>query len=457
MTVVALAIAARAATDTDIWGHLRFGLDILSQGRLPAVDPYSFTSAQPWVNHEWLGQVLLALTYDAGGLPLLVVYRILVLGSFLWIVHVSLRSTAWPLRDVLLLATAVAVVPLSSTVRPQLHSLPLYALTLWALPREPRWLPLVFLAWANLHGSWMLGLGAVGVWTVLHPSVRRFTLFAACLLATLLNPYGFGLWWSLLDAIQHGWGHYTEWQPITEFSLGADAAVLWTSAVGLGIWAWRRRPAGRFETLWTVMVAVAAFQARRHVPLFAVTSVMLLAAPIAGSPPSLAGNRWSRQTLAVAAAALLASGLLAVQLLWSTATCLPPPSGRAIRPESSAVHFIRSAGLHGRALMWFDWGFYAIWHVGDVLRVSIDNRRETVTDQVIADHTRFYRGDDPEYAERIGADYVWLPPDFAPVSQLEERGWFRLYEGPRSVILGRTESPLVVGVESSVPPCFPGL
>ena len=35
-------------------------------------------------------------------------------------------------------------------------------------------------------------------------------------------------------------------------------------------------------------------------------------------------------------------------------------------------------GLSGNLWTSFDWGEYAIWHFGPVLRVSIDGRRETV-------------------------------------------------------------------------------
>ena len=45
LTFVALGVLAGPTyADADLWGHVRFGLDILSAGHLPSVDPYSFTS-----------------------------------------------------------------------------------------------------------------------------------------------------------------------------------------------------------------------------------------------------------------------------------------------------------------------------------------------------------------------------------------------------------------------------
>ena len=40
----AVFVLAQTRTDVDLWGHVRFGLDILNDGALHHQDPYSFTS-----------------------------------------------------------------------------------------------------------------------------------------------------------------------------------------------------------------------------------------------------------------------------------------------------------------------------------------------------------------------------------------------------------------------------
>jgi len=49
--------------DPDLWGHVRFGLDMLSTGRLTTTDPYSYTSDIPWLNHEWLSELIMGAAY----------------------------------------------------------------------------------------------------------------------------------------------------------------------------------------------------------------------------------------------------------------------------------------------------------------------------------------------------------------------------------------------------------
>jgi hypothetical protein len=106
--------------------------------------------------------------------------------------------------------------------------------------------------------------------------------------------------------------------------------------------------------------------------------------------------------------------------------------------------------------MWFNWGLYAIWQVGDRMQVSYDNRRETVySARTVADHDAFYLGNAPDYPERINADYAWLPADLPPVAQMTARGWHVLFRSPMSVILGKEDRPVVLDNTPAAVSCFP--
>ena len=60
----------------DLAYQVRAGDEILRSGLIPAVDTYTFTVAgTPWMDQQWLAQVLLALGFRAGGWELLVVLR----------------------------------------------------------------------------------------------------------------------------------------------------------------------------------------------------------------------------------------------------------------------------------------------------------------------------------------------------------------------------------------------
>src|SRR5207244_1580189 len=68
-------------TDPDLWGHLRFGLDMLRDGTIARSDPYSYvTAGQRWINHEWLTELLFALAWTAGASAGLVALKLAVAG-----------------------------------------------------------------------------------------------------------------------------------------------------------------------------------------------------------------------------------------------------------------------------------------------------------------------------------------------------------------------------------------
>ena len=92
--VTLIALGVRGVTDSDIWGHMLFGINLLETRALPVADPYSFTSSQPWINHEWFSDVLFGFAYSHGGLVLLTVLRSLSLASALFVVNRGLRSVS---------------------------------------------------------------------------------------------------------------------------------------------------------------------------------------------------------------------------------------------------------------------------------------------------------------------------------------------------------------------------
>ena len=60
LLLLALAASLTPIRNYDFWWHLKTGSLILSREAVPRVDPFSFTAVEaPWVDHEWLSQVLM--------------------------------------------------------------------------------------------------------------------------------------------------------------------------------------------------------------------------------------------------------------------------------------------------------------------------------------------------------------------------------------------------------------
>jgi hypothetical protein len=160
----------------DFWWHLRLGQEIVSTGRIPAVDQFSYTMAgAPYPSYStfWLVDSLLYELYAHGGPALVIfVHSLAITGAYALLLWTAYReSRSWRAAAVATLFAAALGFD-AWNVRPQAIAYPLGALFLWAIyayRRRPRpWLlalfPLGMLAWVNSHGSWVIGLAMLAVW-----------------------------------------------------------------------------------------------------------------------------------------------------------------------------------------------------------------------------------------------------------------------------------------------------
>jgi len=217
MLFLALAIGlARAGEDADLWGHVRFGQDLLASHSAVIADTHSFTADKPWINHEWLAEVAMASAFAALGslgLNLLRLACLAVIAVLLWR-RLSAFNPPARILDALMVVAMLGVQSRAAQVRPQLFSLLLFSVLLTILTdvdRRGDRRVMLFIAplmalWANLHGGWIVGLECLVTWAgcnlllaptpardrgrELAPSVQRIVLVATVIsaaLATALN------------------------------------------------------------------------------------------------------------------------------------------------------------------------------------------------------------------------------------------------------------------------------
>lgn len=200
--------------DGDSALHLRLGNDMLTHGGPVITNTLTITGyGQPFLAWEWLSEMLFAGAWRLFGLNGVVALTafIIALTSLLLLRAVQKRGTPLLLALPLTLA-ALALTSIHWLARPHIFSLLLtlwWSEQLWAYWQSGNarklWpLPLVMVLWANLHGGFITGLIMLGAATALvwvfpnaastrNVRARRWQLtraLAACLLATLLTPWG---------------------------------------------------------------------------------------------------------------------------------------------------------------------------------------------------------------------------------------------------------------------------
>ena len=175
IVAVSLYINSRTVADPDLWGHVRFGQDILASRSLPAADPYSYlTAGQPWINHEWASEAVFAAVFNAAGPCGLVALKTAILLGVVLLLYRHLRAWARePLAAGVVVLLVVFIMEVGNrTIRPQLLSYFFFLLLLLVIYAADRgrvralWLaPPIIAVWANFHGAFLAGLALLAAWS----------------------------------------------------------------------------------------------------------------------------------------------------------------------------------------------------------------------------------------------------------------------------------------------------
>ncbi len=247
---------------------VRAGNVMLDTHHVLRADTFSFTvPGTSWLNQQWGSEVLLAAVHRLGSWPLLIVLGGIATAVTFLLVLLTCRARGASTRQAAWLTLPAVPIALGGLqVRAQMFGLVLFASTQWILsmrdrrPRSVWFLPLIALAWANLHGSFFLAPLLVGL-ALLEDVRRRSSTWRRLALiglvtvaATCVGPFGPRVWGYALDVSTNPFitQFIVEWQaPSIHDAIGlfffasvvATAVLLavsprrlpWTSLLALGV------------------------------------------------------------------------------------------------------------------------------------------------------------------------------------------------------------------------------
>jgi hypothetical protein len=299
--------------DGDTGWHIRTGDYILDHHAVPHNDIFTFTRpAAQWYAWEWLSDVIFSALHRGWGLKAVALLAGILVCCTATVLFGQMLSSGGNIFFSLaaaLLANGASMVHFLA--RPHLFTFLLLAISLWMLARDRKrpsrliWLlaPITAL-WVNLHGGFIalivcLGLATAGYglqWLVSRSAgdlfyLRRYAaVTAVCGVATLINPYGWGLHLHIVEYLRSSFVMDTvqEFQSPSfrgEYMLQFELLLLGGIAIS-GILLAKKR---FVEALLILFWAQAALTSVRHVPIFVIISTPLLVAQLSES-----WNEWTR-------------------------------------------------------------------------------------------------------------------------------------------------------------------
>jgi hypothetical protein len=211
--------------DSDIFWHLANARILTTTHSFIHVEPYSFSVAgEPWINPEWLSELPFWYGYQAIGLRgIYLVTVVLLCANILLVYWRSYLKARHAGAAVGIAAVGFLMMIISAGPRTILIAYLVLCAELAILEAMERgktyllWLlPPLFCVWINLHGSWIIGMGVLGLyilcgWFSVSSGVfeqqawtsgerRRLVLvFVASALMLLINPYGWRVIWNPFD------------------------------------------------------------------------------------------------------------------------------------------------------------------------------------------------------------------------------------------------------------------
>jgi hypothetical protein len=464
--------------DPDTFWHIRTGQWILNHRQVPTVDFYSYTAAgKRWISSEWLSEIFFALAYKFAGWRGVAMLSAIVSAAIIAILFsYLLRNVRVSIAIGWTALTAMAIAP-HFLARPHIFSYVL--LLIWVIilvdsyDRNHFRLPVLLLVilmvlWANLHGSFTLGLvflyvfAAFSFYQNIHQrdyreSKRLLFVLIAVTVSAALTPYG--IFSALLTvetiSLKYTLQHVQEWTSPNFQTLRIHLFLfvgLWAAMAGFGIQL--RGP----RLVAFVMLTFLALSYTRGLASFFLLTPIILVRPFVASvcwcrPAKLDGEsklgegstefvrasdplllHLQNRFIIIPTICLAVAGI-ATGSAWRQMNVGP---AKSIAP-SDAIDFVRRNGITGNVFNSYGFGGYLIF---SGIPTFVDGRVPPYTEEFLKKYSEAVNLSDIDHAFQLLDEYnvswIILRPLEAMAKAIARSAlWKEVYSDEYSIVFVR--------------------
>ncbi len=473
--------------DGDTNWHVATGQWILAHHSVPITDPFSFTAfGHRWVTHEWLSEVVMALSYGAAGWSGVMLLVGACAAGAAALLASELRRHLGALSAFAALAFAFSVLMPHFLARPHLITLPLlvfWTARLMRARREqrlpPLWMLPLMTLWANMHGSFIFGLAFAGLFgleavlaeigadeggTLLKPIGKPISTAAkwgAFLIAltgmACITPNGVtGLTYPVYVMSMKNLGSIGEWKPAHFGKISSlELALFFTLAVCL----YRGVRVGAARLGLLLLLFFMTLQHIRQEVVLAVMAPLLLAEPMGRVfEPARAGESNQGPDRSVAWPPLAEIGPpAAVLALFFLATAAWRVATPTTRKDSAGVPVTALAHVPAalRTERVFNDYSFGGWLIFNHIPVFMDGRSDMYGDTLLSLYLAVDAGDRASIDKafrKYGVKWSIMTPSSGLVKVLDATpGWRRIWTDKTAVVQAREGGPGAPTVPSTSP------
>ncbi len=435
--------------DGDTFWHLVAGGWIIDHGAIPHTDPFSFTfQGKPWLMHEWLAEVVMAFVFRLCGWSGLALLTATAIGLTVWLVARVASRWLGSIALWLTVLLGLAMIGPHLLVRPHILILPILAAWIGELvearaeDRKPGWWLIgLMIVWANMHGSFLLGLClicpfALEALLIAPANKKRAGVIGwggfgvVALIASLLTPHGLdGLMFPIKLLLMPGIAGVNEWAA-ADFSKQSVLEVGLLAALFVII---RQRAAIPVIRLILLLGLLhLTLQHIRHEMVLGIVAVLLLAEPLGRTFTGTLNGKPGQHRSAYPAMAGVAVVILALAVVRLS---LPVAEPRTFNTPVAALSAVPEPLRAQPMLNDYDIGGYLIW---EGVKPFIDGRTDMYGADFFARYNRAVLPDPVVLQQTLeGHKIQWtlLRNNSNVVMSMDHMpGWKRLYTDPQFVV-----------------------
>jgi len=285
-------IGAHAFGDPDVAWHIAAGDLIRETKSIPFHDSWSYTATdERWYNISWLFDACISFVFEKTGVSGVYAITLLVFSSAITIMaNYTVKKGADLLAVLPLIIPVLLVVFFGTIARPHMFSV-IFTIIFYISLHKYRengkicslWiLPIIMALWVNIHGGFLLAFPIIAVFAgeaLLNKNrkaVREYSLIVAlCMLASLLNPYNFAVYYGAYRTFAGEFNTYiNEWKPV---EIGHNFPMTLLLGIILCLSNFSDKRIALVDRVILVALLIMSLTTVRHAPIMALLAMPCLA------------------------------------------------------------------------------------------------------------------------------------------------------------------------------------